>query len=92
MTTRIAHAQYKRPNGAQVRLVLNRYENEPDFQAFAITRFVDPHDPAFATFAGFDIRPELEELLDGQVSDAESPEFVAAREAVLAAFDRGEAV
>ena len=92
MTTRIAFAQYQRASGGNVSLSVDKYENEPDFQSYAITRRIEPHDPSFASFAGFDIRSELEELLDGQFADAGSPDFEKAKTSLLSAFDVGEAV
>lgn len=92
MATRIAHQEYTRSSGARVTLIVNRYENEPDFQAFSISRYVNPHDPAFATFAGFDIRSELEDLLAADLADTGSPEYAPVRDAVLVAFDKGEEV
>ena len=91
MTTRIAHATYARPSGGVVTLAVDKYENEPDFQSFAVTRLVDPHDPAFASFAGFDVRTELVALLEGDLADS-APSFESAKAALLAAFDAGEAV
>ncbi|HET9028939.1 MAG TPA: hypothetical protein VFN49_02070 [Candidatus Aquilonibacter sp.] len=91
MTTRIAQARYGREGGGTVTLVVERYENEPDFQSYALTRFVDPHDPSFASFAGFDVRAELIDLLDGQFEDG-SAAFAGAKAELLAAFDVGEAV
>lgn len=92
MTIRIAHAEYERPSGGRVRLVVEKYENEPDFQSFAIARFIDPHDPSFASFAGFDVRSELVALLERDLADPSSPRFDAAKAALLAAFDLGEPV
>lgn len=92
MTTRIAHAQYQRPSGALIRLVVDKYENEPDFQSYAVTRFVEPHDPALAAFAGFDVRSELVELLDRDLADGSAPGFEEARGSLLAAFDAGTPV
>ena len=87
MINRIATIEYRRPSGARVSVALDEYENEPDFQSYALTRFVDPHDPGFATFSGFDVRDELVELLNGNFADSESPEFSAARDRVLASYD-----
>ena len=92
MTTRIAFAQYQRSAGGTVSLVVDKYENEPDFQSYAITRFVDPHDPAFALFAGFDIRSELVDLLHGNFADDGSEGFEQAKVAILTAFDVGQPV
>ena len=92
MTTRIAFAQYPRASGGTVTLSVDKYENEPDFQSYAITRQVSPHDPAFASFAGFDIRDELVDLLHGQLADAESSGFEQAKVAILTAFDVGQPV
>lgn len=87
MIDRIATVEYRRAGGARVTLALDRYENEPDFQAYALTRFVDPHDPSFATFSGFDVRDELAALLDSTFADMQSPEFAGARVAVLGRYD-----
>lgn len=91
MTTRIAHAQYERTSGGTITLVVDRYENEPDFQSYAITRFVHPHDPSVAAFAGFDIRSELVDLLHGDLAD-DAPGFSGAKESLLSAFDTGQPV
>ena len=92
MTTRIAFAQYQRPSGANVSLSVDKYENEPDFQSYAITRQVAPHDPAFASFAGFDIRSELVDLLNGDLADESAPGFEEAKASILSAFDVGQPV
>lgn len=87
MINRMATIEYHRPSGARVVLELDKYENEPDFQSFALTRLVDPHDSSFATFSGFDVRSELVDLLDSTFADEESPDFGAARERLLDGFD-----
>lgn len=92
MTTRIGHAQYRRPSGGLISLAIDKYENEPDFQSYAIARFVDPHDPSVAAFAGFDIRSELVDLLHGEFADESSAAFEEAKVSLLTQFDIGEAV
>jgi hypothetical protein len=92
VTTRIAQAQYRRAAGGNVTLVVDKYENEPDFQSYAITRFVDPHDPSVAAFAGFDVRSELVDLLHGDLADGASPGFEEAKAVLLSAFDVGQPV
>lgn len=87
MIDRVATIEYTRPSGARVKLALDKYENEPDFQTYALTRFVDPHDASFASFAGFDVRSELVSLLDEQFSDGEAAEFSSARTQLLESFD-----
>ncbi len=88
MIDRVATIEYRRPSGARVSLALDKYENEPDFQTYALTRFVDPHDPGFATFSGFDVRDELLALLGSSFADNESPEFTDARDRLISSFDR----